>query len=128
MEFLTHEIAERVLETCNGTAIRKCTQATSLDGRGACVDDARGRLTPNLTTLHDAPPPTAGTPFRFRLNWGAGGKRVEASPEFSVFVGDLAPEVTDVLLHEIFSEKFPSTLGAKVRRCRDVGRFGWAGD
>jgi hypothetical protein len=39
---------------------------------------------------------------------------VEASPEFSVFVGDLAPEVTDVLLHEIFSEKFPSTLGAKV--------------
>lgn len=25
VEFLTHEIAERVLETCNGTAIRKST-------------------------------------------------------------------------------------------------------
>lgn len=85
---------------------------------------------PSIHAVHDAPPHlprpikshhtlllfccTEGTPFRFRLNWGAGGKRVEATPEFSVFVGDLAPEVTDTLLQETFAEKFPSTLGAKV--------------
>ena len=60
------------------------------------------------------PTHAAGTPFRFRLNWGAGGKRLEAAPEFSIFVGDLAPEVTDTLLQDTFAEKFPSTLGAKV--------------
>ncbi|TFJ87011.1 hypothetical protein NSK_001345 [Nannochloropsis salina CCMP1776] len=77
VEFATAEIAEKVLETCNGNAI-------------------------------------AGTHFRFRLNWGAGGKRMETAPEFSIFVGDLAPEVTDQMLQDIFLEKFPSTLGAKV--------------
>jgi hypothetical protein len=43
---------------------------------------------------------------------------METAPEFSIFVGDLAPEVTDQMLQDIFLEKFPSTLGAKVRRRR----------
>lgn len=75
---------------------------------------------------------TAGTPFRFRLNWGAGGKRVETPPEFSVFVGDLAPEVTDQMLQQLFASHFPSTLGAKVRhqppwRARSRGGQGLCG-
>ena len=65
-------------------------------------------------------PLPAGTSFRFRLNWGAGGKRVETVPEFSIFVGDLAPDVTDYMLQQVFVERFPSTLGAKVR-----GEGGW---
>jgi hypothetical protein len=63
----------------------------------------------------------AGTPYRFRLNWGAGGKRVEMAPEFSVFVGDLAPDVSDAELQQLFAERFPSTLGAKV--CPSGGQW-----
>lgn len=42
---------------------------------------------------------------------------METPPEYSVFVGDLAPEVTDQVLQQLFATHFPSTLGAKVRRC-----------
>ncbi|CAM9238147.1 unnamed protein product, partial [Choristocarpus tenellus] len=65
-----------------------------------------------LETLNNKP--IAGTPLRYRLNWGAGGKRIEQAPEFSVFVGDLSPEVTDAELKATFLEKYPSVLGAKV--------------
>lgn len=34
-------------------------------------------------------------------------------PEFSVFVGDLASEVDDFQLHQVF-KKYPSCKGAKV--------------
>lgn len=55
-----------------------------------------------------------GTSLRYRLNWGAGGKRIEQAPEYSVFVGDLSPEVSDAELKATFLEKYPSVLGAKV--------------
>lgn len=38
---------------------------------------------------------------------------VSARPEFSVFVGDLASEVDDFQLLQVF-KKFPSCKGAKV--------------
>lgn len=37
-----------------------------------------------------------------------------ASPEFSVFVGDLTSEVDDYQLHQFFLKKYPSCKGAKV--------------
>jgi RNA recognition motif-containing protein len=55
-----------------------------------------------------------GTAVRYRLNWGAGGQRIESAPEFSIFVGDLSPEVTDVMLRQTFSAVYPSVLGAKI--------------
>lgn len=58
--------------------------------------------------------PAEGTSLRYRLNWGAGGKRIEQTPEYSVFVGDLSPEVTDAELKATFLEKYSSVLGAKV--------------
>lgn len=58
--------------------------------------------------------PPEGTSLRYRLNWGAGGKRIEQAPEFSLFVGDLSPEATDAELKQTFLNKFPSVLGAKV--------------
>eukprot|EP00904_Undaria_pinnatifida_P013323 jgi/Undpi1/9120/HiC_scaffold_26.g11578.m1 len=58
--------------------------------------------------------PIEGTSLRYRLNWGAGGKRIEQAPEYSVFVGDLSPEVTDAELKATFLEKYASVLGAKV--------------
>ncbi|RID44983.1 hypothetical protein BRARA_I01742 [Brassica rapa] len=53
----------------------------------------------------------------YRLNWASfstGEKRLENGPDHSIFVGDLAPEVTDELLHKLFFDKYPSVKTAKV--------------
>lgn len=53
----------------------------------------------------------------FRLNWATfsmGDKRSDNGPDLSIFVGDLAPDVTDSLLLETFASKFPSVKAAKV--------------
>jgi RNA recognition motif-containing protein len=55
-----------------------------------------------------------GTAVRYRLNWGAGGQRIESAPEYSIFVGDLTPEVTDVMLRQTFASVYQSVLGAKI--------------
>ncbi|KAG6965600.1 hypothetical protein JG688_00007129 [Phytophthora aleatoria] len=71
--------------------------------RGAqqVLETFNGQLIPN--TMH-----------RFRMNWGAGGRRIETSDDHSIFVGDLAPDVTDELLLSAFSSRFTTVRGAKV--------------
>lgn len=66
-----------------------------------------------------------GTELNFRLNWasfGIGEKRPDAGPEHSIFVGDLAPDVTDYLLQETFRANYPSVRGAKVVTDPSTGR------
>ncbi|KAF5183832.1 Polyadenylate-binding protein RBP47B' [Thalictrum thalictroides] len=66
-----------------------------------------------------------GTEQPFRLNWasfGIGERRPDAGPEHSIFVGDLAPDVTDYLLQETFREQYPSVRGAKVVTDPNTGR------
>ncbi|KAF5471218.1 hypothetical protein F2P56_011671 [Juglans regia] len=66
-----------------------------------------------------------GTEQTFRLNWasfGIGEKRPDAGPEHSIFVGDLAPDVTDYLLQETFRVQYPSVRGAKVVTDPNTGR------
>ncbi|CAK9171586.1 unnamed protein product [Ilex paraguariensis] len=62
----------------------------------------------------------------FRLNWAGfstGDKRLDAgSSDLSVFVGDLASDVTDTILHETFASKYPSVKGAKVVVDSNTGR------
>lgn len=61
----------------------------------------------------------------FRMNWatlGAGDKRQEDGPEYSIFVGDLAADVTDYLLQETFRSVYSSVKGAKVVTDRMTGR------
>ncbi|KAJ1569777.1 hypothetical protein HK096_001784 [Nowakowskiella sp. JEL0078] len=54
----------------------------------------------HVTTLNGTLIP--GTNRVFKLNWASGGglndRKDDRSPEFSVFVGDLGPEVTDYSL------------------------------
>jgi RNA recognition motif-containing protein len=53
----------------------------------------------------------------FRLNWATfstGEKRSDNVPDLSIFVGDLAADVTDSLLQETFASKYPSVKAAKV--------------
>lgn len=61
----------------------------------------------------------------FRLNWastGSGEKRSDNGPEYSIFVGDLAADVTDYMLQETFRASYPSVKGAKVVTDRVTGR------
>ncbi|KAK4355253.1 hypothetical protein RND71_024224 [Anisodus tanguticus] len=60
----------------------------------------------------------------FRMNWaslGAGEGR-DDSPEYTIFVGDLAADVTDYVLQETFKPVYSSVKGAKVVTDRITGR------
>ncbi|KAG8097059.1 hypothetical protein GUJ93_ZPchr0013g37867 [Zizania palustris] len=88
IEFISHEAAEKVLQTYNGTQM-------------------------------------PGTEHTFRLNWASfssGERRPDAGPDHSIFVGDLAPDVTDYLLQETFRVNYPSVKGAKVVTDPNTGR------
>lgn len=61
----------------------------------------------------------------YRLNWaspGAGEKRSDGTPDFTIFVGDLAPDVTDQVLQQTFSPHYPSVKGAKIVTDMMTGR------
>uniref|UniRef100_A0A7N0VA58 RRM domain-containing protein n=1 Tax=Kalanchoe fedtschenkoi TaxID=63787 RepID=A0A7N0VA58_KALFE len=61
----------------------------------------------------------------FRLNWatlGAGERRADDGPDYTIFVGDLSADVTDYLLQETFKTNYPSVKGAKVVTDRTTGR------
>lgn len=61
----------------------------------------------------------------FRLNWASfsmGDRRYDIASDHSIFVGDLAPDVTDALLQETFASKYPSVKGAKVVFDVNTGR------
>ncbi|XP_017220219.1 polyadenylate-binding protein RBP47 isoform X2 [Daucus carota subsp. sativus] len=61
----------------------------------------------------------------FRLNWATfstGERRQDAGSDLSVFVGDLASDVTDTVLHETFATRYPSVRGAKVVVDANTGR------
>ncbi|KAL6223613.1 hypothetical protein ACLB2K_006996 [Fragaria x ananassa] len=66
-----------------------------------------------------------GTDQTFRLNWasfGIGERRPDVGPDHSIFVGDLAPDVTDFVLQETFRNTYPSVRGAKVVTDANTGR------
>lgn len=71
-----------------------------------------GTLMPNVEQL-------------FRLNWasfGSGEKKQDDTPDYTIFVGDLAADVTDYTLQETFRAHYPSIKGAKVVTDRLTGR------
>lgn len=60
----------------------------------------------------------------FRMNWatlGPGERRQDDGPEYTIFVGDLASDVTDYTLQETFRPHYPSIKGAKVVTDRATG-------
>lgn len=65
------------------------------------------------------------TEQNFRLNWaalGSGERRQTEGPDYTIFVGDLAPDVTDYMLQETFKNIYQSVKGAKVVTDRTTGR------
>ncbi|XP_024162573.1 polyadenylate-binding protein RBP47 isoform X2 [Rosa chinensis] len=76
-----------------------------------------------LQTYNGTPMPNTEQPFR--LNWAtfsAGDRRADTSSDLSIFVGDLATDVTDTMLQETFASRYTSVKGAKVVQDANTGR------
>ncbi|GAN05817.1 hypothetical protein MAM1_0102c05293 [Mucor ambiguus] len=54
----------------------------------------------------------------FKLNWASGGglidRREDRQPEYSIFVGDLSPETTEMDLLVVFQSRYMSCKSAKI--------------
>ncbi|GMI74181.1 hypothetical protein HRI_001087400 [Hibiscus trionum] len=76
-----------------------------------------------LQSYNGVPMPNAEQ--NFRLNWaslGSGEKRQDEGPDYTIFVGDLAADVSDYVLQETFKVVYSSVKGAKVVTDRTTGR------
>lgn len=91
------------------------SKATNVsEGYGFIEFNSHDAASQILSTYNGCPIP--GTDQIFRLNWAAFGvgKGSTEAADHSVFVGDLAPDVTDYVLQEHFRQYFPSVRSAKV--------------
>ncbi|KAL2009315.1 hypothetical protein VTN00DRAFT_7509 [Thermoascus crustaceus] len=85
---------------------------------GYCfVDFSSPAAAAKALTLNGTPIPNTNRPFK--LNWASGGgladrSRDDRGPEYSIFVGDLGPEVNEYVLVSLFQSRFPSCKSAKI--------------
>ncbi|KAI9873048.1 MAG: hypothetical protein M1823_008018, partial [Watsoniomyces obsoletus] len=84
---------------------------------GYCfVDFASPQAAAKALQLNGQPMPNSSR--QFKLNWASGGgladRRDDRSPEYSIFVGDLGPEVNEYVLVSLFQSRFPSCKSAKI--------------
>ncbi|KAL4657110.1 tRNA selenocysteine 1-associated protein 1-like [Arapaima gigas] len=93
-------ISHRVTGGSAGYCFVEMADEASVD---RCVLRLNGKLVPG-----------SNPPRKFKLNYATYGKRPEAGPEYSVFVGDLTSDVDDFQLHQFFVKKYPSCKGGKV--------------
>ena len=158
LEFRTHEAADMLLKSFNGQPIpgtdqvclQRCTAPRSASMGNTWEHKSCLPASPTCrSACQPAPPAThmalfalptllAPTPQVFRLNWAAYGvgKAQPAGEDCaSLFVGDLAPDVSDIILQEYFRQFYPSVRSAKVitdaatGRSKGYGfvRFRWVG-
>ncbi|KAJ5339023.1 MRNA binding post-transcriptional regulator (Csx1) [Penicillium brevicompactum] len=85
---------------------------------GYCfVDFASPAAAAKALSLNGTPMPNTNRVFK--LNWATGGgladrSRDDRGPEYSIFVGDLGPEVNEYVLVSLFQSRFPSCKSAKI--------------
>ncbi|KAA8515495.1 hypothetical protein F0562_018894 [Nyssa sinensis] len=98
-------------------------QTSQSEGYGFIEFASRAAAERNLQTYNGTMMPSVEQ--NFRMNWaslGVGEKRSGDNSDFTVFVGDLAADVTDYMLQETFRAHYPSVKGAKVVTDRNTGR------
>ncbi|KAK3433404.1 hypothetical protein EUGRSUZ_D01310 [Eucalyptus grandis] len=99
-------------EVANVKVIRN-KQTMQPEGYGFIEFYTRAAAERVLQTYNGAIMPNGGQSFR--LNWAsAGEKRADDTPDYTIFVGDLASDVTDYMLQEMFRGRYPSVRSAKV--------------
>jgi len=111
VEFATHAAAEDVLQTLNGTPIPNTDQIFRLNwvafGVGKQTQEGTDNSTPATTSCCLVLVCCFATQE-------ADCVRAAVHVDHSIFVGDLAPEVTDYMLQEHFRQYYPSVRSAKV--------------
>ncbi|KAJ4838681.1 Polyadenylate-binding protein rbp45 [Turnera subulata] len=97
-------------------------QTGQIEGYGFIEFSSRAGAERVLQAYNGTPMPNAEQ--NFRMNWASfsGGDKRDESPDHTIFVGDLAADVTDYMLQETFRARFPSVKGAKVVIDRVTGR------
>ncbi|TYH85439.1 hypothetical protein ES332_D02G266600v1 [Gossypium tomentosum] len=98
-------------------------QTGQSEGYGFVEFSSRATAEKVLQSCNGSLMPNTEQPFH--LNWASFGvneRRSDAGSDLSIFVGDLAADVTDTVLHETFSSKFQSVKGAKVVIDLNTGR------
>ncbi|GMI72277.1 hypothetical protein like AT1G11650 [Hibiscus trionum] len=97
-------------------------QTGQMEGYGFIEFVSRAAAERVLQTYNGTPLPSGESTYR--LNWASfsSGEKRDETPEFTIFVGDLAADVTDYMLQETFRACFPSVKGAKVVIDRLTGR------
>lgn len=98
-------------------------QTNQSEGYGFLEFISRAGAERVLQTYNGTIMPNGGQ--NFRLNWAtfsSGEKRHDDSPDYTIFVGDLAADVSDHHLTEVFRTRYNSVKGAKVVIDRTTGR------
>lgn len=93
------------------------------EGYGFIEFVSRAAAERNLQTYNGTPMPSVQQ--NFRLNWasfGVGEKRPDDMIDYTIFVGDLAADVSDYTLQETFRAYYPSVRGAKVVIDKETSR------
>lgn len=111
-----------VLQVLSVKVIRN-KQTNLSEGYGFVEFVNRAAAERTLTTYNGTLMPQTEQPFR--LNWaslGAGQRKQDDSADYTVFVGDLAADVSDVMLQDAFRTHYSSVKGAKVITDHVTGR------
>lgn len=97
-------------------------QTGQIEGYGFIEFVSRAVAERILQTYNATPMPNGEQ--LFRLNWAtfSSGEKRDETPDYTVFVGDLAADVTDYMLQETFRARYTSVKGAKVVIDRLTGR------
>ncbi|KAK4226836.1 putative RNA-binding protein [Podospora fimiseda] len=95
----------------------KVIRDRSSGNAGYCfVEFATPEAAQKALALNGTPVPNSSRVFK--LNWASGGglvdRRDDRGPEYSIFVGDLGPEVNEFVLVSLFQARFPSCKSAKI--------------
>ncbi|CAM8891854.1 unnamed protein product [Rhodiola kirilowii] len=121
---------ESYLQSCFASAgellsvkVIRNKQTGQSDGYGFIEFLSRAEAEKALQSYPSTTMPNTAQPFR--LNWATFSpveRRSDPGSDLSVFVGDLAPDVTDTVLQETFSSKYQSIKGVKVIVDPNTGR------
>ncbi|XP_017638017.1 polyadenylate-binding protein RBP47B-like isoform X2 [Gossypium arboreum] len=127
---LVHWMDETYLHGCfshtgevSSVKIIRNKQTGQSEGYGFVEFYSRATAEKVLQSYNGSLMPNTEQPFR--LNWASfsvNERRPDAGSDLSIFVGDLATDVTDSILHETFSSRFQSVKGAKVVFDSNTGR------
>lgn len=116
-KFITRAFSTMGEQVVNVRIIRnKMTGVSSPRGAlGYCFVEMTDEATAErcLRKINGKSLPGASPPTRFKLNRATFGKQ-DTGQMYSLFVGDLTPEVDDGMLYEFFYNRYPTCRGGKV--------------